>query len=70
MRQQLTVRWMKQQNPLTSNDSIVGSLDNGAVKLDDVTVAEDAEDFSLSGRHTRAKQWQLDDNKAKRLQIY
>lgn len=38
------------QRRLTDDDSIVGSLVDGAVKLDDVSVAEDAEDFSLKHR--------------------
>lgn len=37
-----------QQWRLTNDDSIVGSLVDGAVKLDDISVAEDAEDFSLT----------------------
>lgn len=37
---------------LTNDDSVVGSLVDGAVKLDDVTVAEDTEDFSLTHRNT------------------
>lgn len=41
---------------LTNNDSVVWSLVNGAVKLDDVAVAEDAEDFSLTHRNTHKKE--------------
>lgn len=37
----------------TCDDSIVGSFNNRTVKLDDVSVAEDAEDFSLSSECTR-----------------
>lgn len=42
---------------LTNNDTVVGSLVDGAIKLDDVTVAEDTEDFSLTHKqtHTRRK---------------
>lgn len=40
------------QQRLTNNDSVVGSLVDGAIKLDDVTVAEDTENFSLTHRQT------------------
>lgn len=43
--------WFPQQWRLTNDDSVVGSLVDGAVKLDDVAVAEHAEDFSLT--HTQ-----------------
>ncbi len=42
-------------NNLTNDNSIVWSLNNGAIKLDDVTVAEDTEDFSLRNEHTIRK---------------
>lgn len=38
---------------LTSDDSIVGSLINRSIELDDVTVAEDTEDLSLEKEYTR-----------------
>lgn len=40
------------QKQLTNDNSIVGSLKDRAIKLDDVPVAEDAEDFSLRNEHT------------------
>lgn len=39
---------LRKKRQLTNDNSIVGSLNDGAIKLDDVAVAEDAEDFSLS----------------------
>lgn len=41
---------------LTGDDSIIRSLNNCTIKLDDVPVAEDTEDFSLNNEHTRRKQ--------------
>lgn len=35
---------------LTSDNSIVGGFNNRTVKLDDVSMTEDAEDFSLSNK--------------------
>lgn len=46
---------------LTSNDSIVGRLVNRAIKLDDVTVAEDTEDFSLTHEEKTWSQYKLGD---------
>lgn len=38
---------------LTSDDSIVGSLNNSTIKLDDVPVAKDTEDFCLRKKKKR-----------------
>lgn len=64
---QLTVGQTQHEERLTGNDSIVGSLDDCTVKLDDVTVAEDAEDLCLRGRHTGTKGWQLAEGKPTRF---
>lgn len=42
---------------LTSDDSIVGSLNNCTIELDDVAVAEDTKDFSLVNEHTKRKHY-------------